>query len=86
MDRLHKPQVARWNKWSDEEKATQLAMSFCGSAQRVLSDLSNVQLSDYTILRSAFTQIFCPTEQHIVVSSVADADNGENPSLTMDTL
>lgn len=33
----HFEQVALWNRWSDSEKAIQLAMSLRGTAQRILT-------------------------------------------------
>lgn len=43
----HFEQVSIWNKWSESEKAAQLAMSLRGSAQRMLGDLTRDQLTNY---------------------------------------
>jgi hypothetical protein len=43
----HFEQVALWNRWSEAEKAMQLAMSLRGSAQRILSELSPTHLANY---------------------------------------
>ena len=65
MARLHKchvEQVALWNQWSEQEKATQLEMSLWGSAQRVLSELTMEDLTDFIRLRTTLSQKFCPPE------------------------
>ena len=59
----HFEQVALWNRWSEQEKASQLAMSLRGSAQRVLSELTMQDLTDYMILRTALSQRFNPPER-----------------------
>ncbi|CAC5402139.1 unnamed protein product [Mytilus coruscus] len=55
-------QVAMWNEWTDQEKAAQLSICLRGNAQRVLSELIMSELSDYSKLKSALTQRFCPSE------------------------
>ena len=52
-----------WNEWTDQEKAAQLSICLRGNAQRVLSELTKSELSDYNKLRSALTQRFCPPER-----------------------
>lgn len=59
----HFEQVSIWNKWSESEKAAQLAMSLRGSAQRMLGDLTRDQLTNYESLKSVLTQRFNPTER-----------------------
>ena len=59
----HFEQVAFWNQWSDSEKAIQLAMSLRGTAQRILSELTQRELCSFNILKHALTQRFCPTER-----------------------
>lgn len=59
----HFEQVANWNLWTEKEKAAQLAISLRGSAQKVLSELTAEDLSDYSRLKSALTQRFCPPER-----------------------
>ncbi|CAC5369330.1 unnamed protein product [Mytilus coruscus] len=59
----HFEQVAMWNEWTDQEKAAQLSICLRGNAQRVLSELTKSELSDYNKLRSALTQRFCPPER-----------------------
>ncbi|CAG2194494.1 unnamed protein product [Mytilus edulis] len=43
----HFEQVAMWNEWTDQEKAAQLSICLRGNAQRVLSELTKSELSDY---------------------------------------
>lgn len=59
----HFEQVALWNRWSDSEKAIQLAMSLRGTAQRIVSELSPKQLSNYDSLKLSLAQRFCPSER-----------------------
>ena len=58
----HFEQVSMWNDWTDTEKATQLAMSLRGRAQRVLSELSIREMNNYSELKCALTQRFSPHE------------------------
>ena len=61
----HFEQVSKWNGWSETEKAAQLAICLRGVAQRVLSELTEKELSSYSDLRQALTQRFCPAEREI---------------------
>ncbi|CAC5419775.1 unnamed protein product [Mytilus coruscus] len=62
---VHFEQVATWNRWSDSEKAQQLSMCLRGPAQKILSDLTLGQLSDYTLIKSALAQRFHPRESEV---------------------
>ena len=62
---VHFEQVAAWNRWSDSEKAQQLSMCLRGPAQKILSDLTLGQLSDYTSIKSALAQRFHPRESEV---------------------
>ena len=55
--------VSRWNGWSEEEKAQQLAMSLRGKAQTLLGELSQYQLRDFDFLKSVLDSRYCPTER-----------------------
>ena len=55
--------VSRWNGWSEEEKAQQLAMSLRGKAQTLLGELSDYQLRDFDFLKSVLDRRYCPTER-----------------------
>ena len=59
----HFEQVALWNGWTESEKASQLAICLRGNAQRVLSELTPAELSDYQRLKSALAQRFNPPER-----------------------
>jgi hypothetical protein len=59
----HFEQVSMWNAWNDSEKATQLAMSLRGQAQRVLSELTHRELNNYSDLKNALSQRFSPAER-----------------------
>lgn len=59
----HFEQVAFWNSWFPEERASQLAMCLRGSTQRALSELSVEDLSDYWRLKALLTQRFCSPER-----------------------
>jgi hypothetical protein len=59
----HFEQVAVWNRWSESEKTLQLTMSLRGVAQKILSELSPEQLSDYAMLIFSLSQGFCPSER-----------------------
>lgn len=55
--------MSLWNKWSESEKAAQLAMSLRGAAQRILGDLTRDQLTNDESLKSVLTQRFNPSER-----------------------
>jgi hypothetical protein len=61
----HFEQVALWNRWSEAEKAMQLAMSLRGSAQRILSELSPTHLANYCtlVISLSLSQRVCPQER-----------------------
>ena len=50
--------ISRWNNWSDEEKAMQLAMSMTGDALAELSDLPNSVVADFDLLAMALSDRF----------------------------
>ncbi|VDI81855.1 Hypothetical predicted protein [Mytilus galloprovincialis] len=62
---VHFEQVAAWNRWSDSEKTQQLSMCLRGPAQKILSDLTLGQLSNYTSIKSALEQRFHPRESEV---------------------
>ncbi|CAC5403954.1 unnamed protein product [Mytilus coruscus] len=59
---IHFEQVASWNQWNDREKAQQLTMCLRGYAQKILSDLTLGQMSDYNALKNVLSQRFNPRE------------------------
>ena len=61
----HFEQVSRWNRWSESDMAAQLAMSLRGNAQRILSELTTAELSNYRFLKHSLSQRFCPPEREI---------------------
>ncbi|CAC5372841.1 unnamed protein product [Mytilus coruscus] len=62
---VHFEQAATWNRWSDSEKAQQLSLCLRGSAQKILSDLTLGQLSDYTSIKSPLAQRYHPRESEV---------------------
>ena len=59
----HFMSVARWNGWSNAEKAEQLAMSLRGKAQTILGDLSEYEIRNFEALKAALARRYCPTER-----------------------
>lgn len=55
--------VAEWNRWSYREMAQQLVMCLRGTAQKLLGDLPQDQLSDYAKLKSILNNRFNPQER-----------------------
>lgn len=62
---IHFEQVSSWNGWTESEKAQQLSMSLRGAAQKLLSNLSDRQFSDYKAVKQVLTQRFNPKERSI---------------------
>ena len=57
--------VSQWNKWSENEKAAQLARSLRGPAQRIFGDLTRDKLINYEALVAVLTQRFNPAEREM---------------------
>ena len=55
--------ISDLNKWTEENKALQLAGSFRGQAQSILSDLSNEERINFQHLVTALTNRFEPENQ-----------------------
>ena len=55
--------VARWNNWSNIEKAQQLVMSLKGNAQRLLSELNPIYLDNYDYIVQVLNRRFNPVER-----------------------
>ena len=62
---VHFEQVAAWNGWNEREKAQQLTMCLRGAAQKILSDLTLSQLTDFRSLKTVLEQRFNPRENEI---------------------
>lgn len=60
---VHFEQAARWNHWTEREKAQQLSMSLRGAAQKLLGDLSEQDVNDYYALKTILSQRFNPRER-----------------------
>lgn len=58
--------VASWNHWSESEKAQRLIMCLRGSAQKILSELTYQQCTNYNTLIQTLNQRFNPQEREIV--------------------
>ena len=48
---MHFKQCAKWNEWSDAQKAQILSIHLRGEAQRLLSGLTVAQLGNYNALK-----------------------------------
>lgn len=48
--------VAHWNKWNDGEKGQRLIMCLRGSAQKILSELTYHQCTNYITLTQVLNQ------------------------------
>ncbi|CAG2204998.1 unnamed protein product [Mytilus edulis] len=60
---VHFEQAAKWNRWTDFEKAQQLSMSLRGTAQKLLGDLKYSVVNDYDALKDILGQRFNPRER-----------------------
>ena len=59
----HFETVSKWNKWSEEQKAQQLVMSFDGEAMKLLGELSEEVLHDYKKLTEELNRRYDPLER-----------------------
>ena len=59
----HFEAVAEWNEWSELQKARQLIMSFDGEAMKLLGELSDKMLSEYSSLVSEMNRRYDPIER-----------------------
>ena len=66
---VHFEQVSAWNGWFSWEKAQQLTMCLRGPAQKLLSNLTLIQLSDYCAIKSVLSQRFNPKERVVAFRS-----------------
>ena len=62
---VHFERVGKWNNWSEEDMARQLAMALRGDAQKLLSDLTDDQLESYNYLKCVLSKRYDPTERLI---------------------
>ena len=65
--------AARWNEWTDTQKAQQLAMSMTGSAQKYVLRLPAATLESYPDLVAAVTRRYDPEEGE--AANLADFQN-----------
>ena len=65
--------AARWNEWTEAQKAQQLAMSMTGSAQKYVLRLPAATVDSYTELIAAITRRYDPEERE--VATLADFQN-----------
>ena len=65
--------AARWNEWTDTQKAQQLAMSMTGSAQKYVLRLPAATLESYPDLVAAVTRRYDPEERK--AANLADFQN-----------
>ena len=65
--------AARWNEWTDTQKAQQLAMSMTGSAQKYVLRLPAATLESYPDLVAAVTRRYDPEERE--AANLADFQN-----------
>ena len=62
---IHFEQIALWNRWGPEQKARMLSIKLKGEAQKLLSTLTLIQLSDYETLKEALLHRFNPKERQL---------------------
>ncbi|MCG8111917.1 MAG: retropepsin-like domain-containing protein [Candidatus Thiodiazotropha endolucinida] len=62
---IHFEQCAAWNQWADAQKAQMLAIHLRGEAQRLLSSLTQAQLTDYNRLKSILSDRYDPREKEV---------------------
>ena len=65
--------AARWNEWTETQKAQQLAMSMSGSAQKYVLRLPESTLESYSELIAAITRRYDPEERE--AATLADFQN-----------
>ena len=59
----HFMSVARWNRWTEDEMAAQLAMSLRGSARTILGNMSEQEICNFQLLKAALTRRYSPNER-----------------------
>lgn len=62
---IHFEQIALWSRWGPEQKARMLTIKLNGEAQKLLSTLTLIQLSDFEILKAALLHRFNPKERQL---------------------
>ncbi|MEW8547224.1 MAG: hypothetical protein AB2693_27250 [Candidatus Thiodiazotropha sp.] len=62
---IHFEQIALWNRWGPEQKARMLTIKLKGEAQKLLSTLTLIQLSDFETLKEALLHRFNPKERQL---------------------
>ena len=62
---VHFEQVATWNGWSDVQKAQALSIHLRGEAQRLLSDMTLSQLSNYQLMKQIIADRYEPKEKDV---------------------
>ena len=59
----HFMSVARWNRWTEDEMAAQLAMSLHGSTRTILGNMSEQEICNIQLLKAALTCRYSPNER-----------------------
>ena len=62
---IHFEQVASWNEWTDAQKAKMLSIHLRGEAQKLLTDLTMAQLSNYDTMKQIITDRYAPKEKDV---------------------
>ena len=60
---IHLEQCAAWNQWTETQKTQMLVIHLRGEAQKLLSSLTVAQLSDYSKLKSIFSNRYDPKDR-----------------------
>ena len=80
---VHFEQCAKWNQWSDAQKAQMLSIHLCGEAQRLLSGLSVAQLGNFDAIKQIISDRYEPKEKDVAYRCqfrYRKREKGENAS------
>ena len=62
---VHFEQCAKWNQWSDAQKAQMLSIHLRGEAQRLLSGLTVAQLGNYDAIKQILSDRYEPKQKDV---------------------
>ena len=62
---VHFEQCAKWNQWSDAQKAQMLSIHLRGEAQRLLSGLTVAQLGNYDAVKQIISDRYEPKQKDV---------------------
>ena len=80
---VHFEQCAKWNQWSDAQKAQMLSIHLRGEAQRLLSGLTVAQLGNFNAIKQILSDRYEPKEKDVAFRCqfrYRKREKGENAS------